>query len=384
MRTSIKMAKQMIEDAVKAYLAKDEKGNYKMPEIGKMPLYMEGPPGIGKTEIARQVADKLGIGFKSFSLTHHTRNSLMGLPVIRDLPNGGKYTEYTMSEIIAAVVKCCEKGQKEGILLLDETNCVSETLRPILLSFLQTKNIGEYTLPEGWVILMAGNPRAYNRSARPLDMAILDRVRKIEVEFDDQVFLDYAEEMHFHPAIIDYLSANPSYAYVLDKEDGKEETVTARGWENLSRTLIIYDELGIAVEPEFVRQFIKSDAVVFSFMDHYTLMNAGCTTQEIEEVLAGLDTSEFEEQVDGLSDRVGILLADYLVRRIAGHARSKMSKQRVDQEVTNTFRFLENLESRIPLERFFSVLNKDAEIVSVMVKQKNAEYQRMCRTFLAA
>ena len=119
-------------------------------------------------------------------------------------------------------------------------------------------------------------------------------------------------------------------------------------------------------------------------MDHYTLMNAGCTTQEIDLVLAGLDTSEFEEQCNSLSERAGILLADYLVRRIAGHARSKMPKQRVDQEVTHTFRFLENLENRIPLERFFSVLNKDAEIVSVVLKQKNAEYQRMCRTFLAA
>ena len=53
-------------------------------------------------------------------------------------------SEYTMSEIIASVYEMMEKsGKKEGILFLDEINCVSETLAPSMLQFLQYKTFGK-------------------------------------------------------------------------------------------------------------------------------------------------------------------------------------------------------------------------------------------------
>ena len=106
-----------------------------------------GPPGIGKTAIMEQIASELGIGLLSYSMTHHTRQSALGLPLIKHTTYQGKeydVSEYTMSEIIASVYDMMEtSGIKNGILFLDEINCVSETLTPIMLQFLQYKVFGK-------------------------------------------------------------------------------------------------------------------------------------------------------------------------------------------------------------------------------------------------
>ena len=64
-----------------------------------------------------------------------------------------------MSEIVASVYDRIEKsGLPEGILFIDEINCVSETLAPTMLQFLQGKAFGNHKIPEGWIIVAAGNP----------------------------------------------------------------------------------------------------------------------------------------------------------------------------------------------------------------------------------
>ena len=103
---NIKRAKQEIKDAVKAYLLKDAYGIYEIPAIRQRPLLLLGAPGIGKTQIMEQIARECGIALVSYTITHHTRQSAMGLPFILEKDFGGEkkaVTEYTMSEIIASV-----------------------------------------------------------------------------------------------------------------------------------------------------------------------------------------------------------------------------------------------------------------------------------------
>ena len=90
-----------------------------------------------------------------------------------------------MSEIVASVYdKIQETGIPEGILFIDEINCVSETLAPAMLQFLQCKTFGNHQIPEGFIIVAAGNPPEYNKSVREFDIATLDRIRRIQVEAD--------------------------------------------------------------------------------------------------------------------------------------------------------------------------------------------------------
>ena len=85
---NIKRAKKEIQDSVTAYLKKDSYGEYMIPSIRQRPILLMGPPGIGKTQIMEQVARHCGIALVSYTITHHTRQSAVGLPFIREKTYG--------------------------------------------------------------------------------------------------------------------------------------------------------------------------------------------------------------------------------------------------------------------------------------------------------
>ena len=115
---NIRQAKNEIKHTVEAYLKKDEAGDYEIPEIRQRPVLLMGPPGIGKTQIMEQIARELGVGLVAYTITHHTRQSAVGLPFIREEEFAGKtysVTEYTMSEIIASVYRRIrDSGQRDA------------------------------------------------------------------------------------------------------------------------------------------------------------------------------------------------------------------------------------------------------------------------------
>lgn len=235
---NIKQAKNEVIRTVRAYLEKRDNGEYMIPVIRQRPLLLLGAPGIGKTQIMEQVASECGIGLVSYTITHHTRQSAVGLPFIREKTYGEQtysVTEYTMSEIIASVYEKIEKGKKEGILFIDEINCVSETLAPTMLQFLQCKTFGNQAIPEGWIIVAAGNPPEYNKSVRDFDMVTLDRVRRIMVEPDYPAWKEYARRQRIHSGILSYLELRPQNFYRVQTDVDGMLFVTARGWEDLYR-----------------------------------------------------------------------------------------------------------------------------------------------------
>ena len=223
---NIKRAKQEIRDSIEAYLSKDEFGEYRIPAIRQRPILLMGPPGIGKTQIMEQAARECGVALVAYTITHHTRQSAIGLPFISKKEYGGREysaTEYTMSEIVASIYdRMRETGLTEGILFIDEINCVSETLAPAMLQFLQCKTFGNHEIPKGWVIVAAGNPPEYNKSVRDFDVVTLDRVKKITVEPDYRVWKEYAFKENIHPAILSYLELRNNCFYQMETTiDGK-------------------------------------------------------------------------------------------------------------------------------------------------------------------
>ena len=123
---NIKEAKDEIKRTLKAYTGLGKTTAHPIPVSKQRPILMIGPPGIGKTAIMEQIAQECGAGLVSYTMTHHTRQSAIGLPYLREESFDGntfQVTEYTMSEIIASVYECIRTtGHRFGKLYIDEIN----------------------------------------------------------------------------------------------------------------------------------------------------------------------------------------------------------------------------------------------------------------------
>ncbi|MBQ6887973.1 MAG: AAA family ATPase [Lachnospiraceae bacterium] len=297
---NIKQAKEYIKDSVVLYLKKDDFGEYKIPVVRQRPIFLLGAPGIGKTAVMEQIAQEMGIALVSYSMTHHTRQSALGLPFIRHKEYGEEefdVSEYTMSEIISSVYETMEEsGVREGILFLDEINCVSETLSPSMLQFLQYKVFGRHKVPEGWVIVTAGNPPEYNKSVREFDVATLDRLRVMEVEPDFKVWKEYAQEKAVHPVVMNFLELKKEYFYAVETTVKGRSYVTARGWEDLSEILLLYEAEKKKADETLVGQYIRNERIVKEFTAYYDLYNKYKKDYRIEDILAGQPTEAAKEK----------------------------------------------------------------------------------------
>ena len=306
---NIKQAKNEVIRTVRAYLEKRDNGEYMIPVIRQRPLLLLGAPGIGKTQIMEQVANECGIGLVSYTITHLSSQTAERLLFIREKTYGEQtysVTEYTMSEIIASVYEKIEKGKKEGILFIDEINCVSETLAPTMLQFLQCKTFGNQAIPEGWIIVAAGNPPEYNKSVRDFDMVTLDRVRCMNIEADLGVWKEYAREKRLNSAILSYLELRPKNFYRVEADVDGLQFVTARGWEDLSNLMDVYEELGIPVDEEIIHEFLRHEDVAEDVSAYFDLYKKYQDDYGIAEILEGkvkpsvyarIDQAAFDERL---------------------------------------------------------------------------------------
>lgn len=297
---NIKEAKEQIKNAMTAYFTKDEFGGYVIPIEKQRPVFLMGPPGIGKTAIMEQIASELGVGLISYSMTHHTRQSALGLPFIVQKNYGGQeydVSEYTMSEIIASVYDMMEEtGLREGILFLDEINCVSETLAPSMLQFLQYKVFGRHRVPDGWIVVTAGNPPEYNNSVREFDIVTWDRLKRIDVEPDFGVWKEYAYLSSVHPAIISYLDVKHSYFYKIESTVDGKSFVTARGWSDLSDMIKLYEKHGLKVDNALVSQYLQNKKIARDFAVYYDLYMKYKSDYQIGEILSGKASEEIKRR----------------------------------------------------------------------------------------
>ncbi|OLA37744.1 MAG: ATPase, partial [Firmicutes bacterium CAG:110_56_8] len=316
---NIQEAKQEIIHTLQAYLRKDDAGNYLFPAVHQRPILLMGPPGIGKTAIMEQVARRCGVGLVAYTITHHTRQSAIGLPHIEEKTYGGQVmsvTEYTMSEIIASVYETMERtGCQEGILFLDEINCVSETLAPTMLQFLQNKTFGTHRVPEGC------------------------RVRQINVEADLDIWLDYAREKQLHGAVISYLSVKRERFYVVKRTEDNLSFVTARGWEDLSQILKGYEALQVPVTEALVSQFLHHEETARDFAAYYRLYQTYGSDYAIPEILNGTLAEEaYQERVamargGSFDERITVvnLVLDALGAEFAAYAREDAAVVRLHE-----------------------------------------------------
>ncbi len=381
---NIKQAKEEIRNTVHAYLAKDETGAYRIPSIRQRPILLIGPPGIGKTQIMEQIARECRIGLVSYTITHHTRQSAVGLPYIKEeIFQGQTYavTEYTMSEIIASIYqKIRDSGLNEGILFIDEINCVSETLAPTMLQFLQCKTFGNQSIPEGWIIVAAGNPPEYNRSVREFDMVTLDRVRYLKVEADFSVWKSYAKAVHIHRAILSYLELRPHNFYRVETDIDGMQFVTARGWEDLSYLMKAYEELHLPVNEAVVLEFLHHEETAMDAAAYFELFYKYQDDYGVSDILAGkirpqvfirIDRAAFDERLS-VTNLLSDGLSNYFIRAI-------VEKERTDLWYTFLKKYRSELSDAKDSRICYSRLLKQEEEQFSLDQKGNLLNQMQCK-----
>ena len=343
---NIRQAKEEVARAVEVYLAKDENGAYLIPIERQRPLFLIGAPGLGKTAIMEQVAREMGIGLVSYSMTHHTRQSALGLPFIAERTFDGQtfnVSEYTMSEIIASVYESmAATGRREGILFLDEINCVSETLTPAILQFLQYKVFGRHAVPQGWVVVAAGNPVEYNRSTHDFDVATWDRLKRIDVGPDYEAWKAYALATRVHPAITTYLDVETADFYHIETTLDGKEFVTARGWDDLSRVMRVYEARGIPVTERLIAQYVQDARTAKRFAAYYDLFNKYRSDYGIESILGGEAEESAVARASAAPFDERVALVGLLASALAGEVHATMV---LDRAVERAFEALKGVLS---------------------------------------
>ena len=328
---NIKQAKQQIKNAMTAYFTKDELGRYVIPVERQRPVFLIGAPGIGKTAIMEQIAQELDVALLSYSMTHHTRQSALGLPFIsHKVYDGVEYdiSEYTMSEIIASVYDMMEATDKrEGILFLDEINCVSETLSPIMLQFLQYKVFGRHRVPDGWIVVTAGNPPEYNNSVREFDIVTWDRLKRIDVEPDYDVWKEYAYKMGVHPSVTTYLDIRKNNFYKVESTVGGKSFVTARGWDDLSQMIHLYERHKMVVDEDLIGQYLQNKQIAKDFTAYYDLFNKYRSDYQVDSILAGKAPLEIKNRAKAAKFDERLSLLGLMLDAVTAELRAVMQQE---------------------------------------------------------
>ncbi|MCR5142679.1 MAG: MoxR family ATPase [Ruminococcus sp.] len=330
---NIKEAKEQIEFAIKSYLITDEWGDYLISLEKQRPVFLMGPPGIGKTAIMDQIAQDLQINLVSYAMTHQTRESAIGQPMIVDKNFIGrevKVSESTMSEVIANIYETMEEtGIRQGLLFLDEINCVDRSIAPMMLQFLQYKIFGKHQIPEGWVVATAGNPPEYNHAVTEFDIATLDRLKKVDCDPDFGCWKEFALKAQLHTSIISYLTLNPDNFYGVDPEDDLIEKkklnpnatpdfVTSRAWEDMSEMIYLYERGGIPVDLILIEQYIQDHDIAVDYEDFYRFYNEIKDTMQIDSILKGTASNDLMAKAQSLEGEALAIFLDILTAEISG------------------------------------------------------------------
>ncbi len=190
-----------------------------------------GAPGVGKSQIIRQIGDRFGYKVIDLRLAQMSEVEIGGLIY----PNEDRTkTRWLSPEVLPDE----ERDGKNTILLLDEITSCPKRVQVAAYQLILDRRVGQYTLPEGTFVIGLGNREdddgVYIRLAGPL----ADRFEIHYIDVDFRTWKnDYAIPFHIHPYVLQYLSFKPTSLHTQSANPDSMIFATPRSWDRVSEIL---------------------------------------------------------------------------------------------------------------------------------------------------
>jgi len=212
------------------------------------PVFIWGPPGVGKSSLVEQFAQELGLECVSLLGSQLAPEDLIGIPRI----DGNVSRFYPPSMLVR---------EREFVLFIDELNIASQEIQKAFYSLILDKRIGEYRLPPGSVIIGAGN-RAHDAAlAKQMPSALVNRMVHVHIKASPREWLVWAEQNGIHSWVVDYIRSRPTQLATEVPPAKEEPFSTPRSWHCVSDAL---KSFGDEIAPNYL------DALLFGCLtrDH--------------------------------------------------------------------------------------------------------------------
>lgn len=247
------------------------------------PVFLWGSPGIGKSEIARQVAESMGRPIIDIRLALYEPTDIKGIPFF-DKDAG------TMRWAPASDLPRHTDETKDAILFLDEMNSAPPSVQAAAYQLILNRRIGEYILPENVRIIAAGNLESDKGVTYRMPTPLANRFTHLHMEVSKDDWIQWAAVNDIHPSVVGYIEAHGQHLYTFDPKSPDKAFASPRSWTFVS------DFLNFS-SPENITMALVAGSVgqgtAIEFMSHLRLTHR---LPKPEEILSGkvkkLDTDE--------------------------------------------------------------------------------------------
>jgi len=190
----------------------------------RVPLHIWGACGVGKSQIVAQVADDLDFEFLDVRAVQLDPVDLRGLPRIKE-----DQTEWVPPKFLPTAGK--------GILFLDELTSAPQMTQAGCYQLVLDRKLGEYVLPDGWVVIAAGNPASERGVHFSMPRPLRNRFVHLELEADLNDWCKWAVSAGVRPEIIAFLRFKPDLLHTAYATSDANAWPTPRSWEMASNVL---------------------------------------------------------------------------------------------------------------------------------------------------
>jgi AAA domain (dynein-related subfamily) len=190
------------------------------------PVMFWGAPGIGKSDVVRQIAEATGRNVIDFRTNLREPVDMRGIPVPCEATGTTKW--FTPDELPQV-----ERDGERGILFLDEINTCSPQMMAVCFGLVLDRKVGEYTLPDGWVIMAAGNRVADRAAAQRMPTALSNRFAHHTIEPDVEAWANWANRNGIAPELVAFIRLRRELLHVMPK-NGENTFPTPRSWAQCS------------------------------------------------------------------------------------------------------------------------------------------------------